>query len=206
MNLSLPEFPPGAQGHLLKRIIIAMIGSAIAEDSVNLPRDLAADLRQAGYVATPLADDRSLHAWLADHEADVLVLDFPGKDGRPIAACLSKAKPQTTSAELRPHWRIDAAQLELIPPEGNPIRLSRNESCILLAAACAKGNLVSRKALIESMGQNVVHYDERRLETLISRLRRKLASQERNDFPVRAIKGHGYLFGASLQVVEDTAA
>lgn len=198
MASCFPDSPPAVPEHVLKQIIVAMIGAA--EDSADLSRSLAANLQLAGYVAMPLADGTSLHAWLAEHEADVLVLDLPGKDGRPIAACLSKPKPRTTNASLHAHWRIDASRLELMPPDGHPIRLSHNESCILLAAASAKGQLVSRKALIESMGQNFLHYDERRLETLISRLRRKLASRNQYDFPVRAAKGQGYLFGVALQV------
>jgi DNA-binding response OmpR family regulator len=93
------------------------------------------------------------------------------------------------------------SQLELITPYGKLIPLSHNECCVLGAAANANGNMVSRKMLIEALGQDFWYYDERRLESLISRLRRKLASYAPEDFPIRGVKGQGYLFRVELQVV-----
>lgn len=98
-------------------------------------------------------------------------------------------------------WLLNATQMELIAPDGKPIPLTHNECCVLRAAAGAAGHLVSRKALIEALGQNFWHYDERRLEVLISRLRRKLANAFPDGFPVRGVKGHGYLFGVVLEEV-----
>lgn len=99
-------------------------------------------------------------------------------------------------------WQLNSSQLELITPDGRAISLSHNECCILRAIANANGKLVSRKTLIEALGHEFWHYDERRLESLISRLRRKLASYVPESFTIRGVKGQGYLFRAELQVVE----
>lgn len=100
------------------------------------------------------------------------------------------------------HWLLDSSQLNLIVPDGRQVPLSYNEWRVLRAVANADGNLVSRKVLIEALDQNFLHYDERRLESLISRLRRKLAPYAPDGFPVRGVKGQGYLFGVRLQEVE----
>ena len=95
--------------------------------------------------------------------------------------------------------------MELVAPCGQPIPLSHNEFRLLQAAAGAKGGLVSRKDLVEALGHNYWHYDERRLEALISRLRRKLATCVPEGFPVRGVKGHGYVFGVELREATEEA-
>jgi DNA-binding response OmpR family regulator len=114
---------------------------------------------------------------------------------------LSFDSHNSTRGHLQSAWALSSSQLELIAPNGNPISLSHNEFCVLKAAASAPSNLVSRKVLIEALGHKDWYYDERRLETLISRLRRKLAPHIPEGFPVRGIKGHGYLFGIDLQEI-----
>jgi len=91
--------------------------------------------------------------------------------------------------------------MELIAPNGKHIPLSHNEFCVLQAAAHAQGNLLSRKTLIEALGKNYLHFDERCLEALISRLRRKINSNVDGHFKLRGVRGHGYLFGAVLQEI-----
>ncbi|PZN73006.1 MAG: hypothetical protein DM484_23490 [Candidatus Methylumidiphilus alinenensis] len=100
-----------------------------------------------------------------------------------------------------PVWFLDASLMELIAPDGKHIPLSHNEFCVLQTAAHAQGNLLSRKTLIEALGKNYLHFDERCLEALISRLRRKLNTTIDGSFKLRGVRGHGYLFGAALQEI-----
>lgn len=109
---------------------------------------------------------------------------------------------QTLSSENNfPVWFLDASLMELIAPDGKHIPLSHNEFRVLQAAAHAQGSLLSRKTLIEALGKNYLYYDERCLEALISRLRRKLNIIRDGSFKLRGIRGHGYLFGATLQEI-----
>ena len=116
-----------------------------------------------------------------------------------INSTLSVHNPVSSNINTLPVWFLDAAQMELIAPDGNPIPLSHNEFCVLQAAARAQGNLLSRKTLIEALGKNYLHFDERCLETLISRLRRKLNTTVYGSFKLRGVRCHGYLFGMTLQ-------
>lgn len=100
-----------------------------------------------------------------------------------------------------PSWMLNVARMEVIPPNGAPIQLSYNEVCVLKAAAMSQGNLVKRKTLIEALGHKIWEYDERRLEAIISRLRRKLSACVPGRFPVRSVRGQGYLFGVSLKEI-----
>ena len=172
----------------------------IVESSADVLNDLASALQQACFFATPVPDLASLNAWLAKYKGDVLVLGLPDKSGLPIPCSMSKTKPELAHHKLT-HWLLNSSQLELIAPDGSAIPLSRDECCVLQAAVAANGKLISRKTLIEAMGHNLSYYDERRLEALVSRLRRKLSSCVPESFPVRGVRGQGYLFRMILQEV-----
>lgn len=175
---------------------------AILNQSTSLFDTPTSNLQQTDFTATTELNATNLSAWLANHGIDVLTLPPPNQHKRRFTDFINTTTPQTFNNNEQAHWKLDASQLELIPPDGNPVPLSHNECCVLRAAANAAGKLVSRKMLIEALGQDFRHYDERRLESLISRLRRKLACYDSAGFPIRGIKGQGYLFGVELLAVE----
>lgn len=173
----------------------------IVEGSADVLNDLASTLQQACSFATSVPDIASLNAWLAMYKGDVLVIGMPEKSRLPIPCSTSKTKPDIANYDASTPWLLNSSRLELIAPDGSAIPLSHDECCVLQAAATASGRLISRKTFIEAMGHNLSYYDERRLEALISRLRRKLSSRVAERFPVRAVRGQGYLFGMKLQEI-----
>ena len=179
-----------------------MIRIAILDQNSYLLDKLDFNLQQQGFAATTALDGENLSVWLAKHGIDMLVLHLPNEEEQPATTSISKTKPELLNGNEPACWHLNPSRLELITPAGRPIPLSHNECCLLGAAANANGNLVTRKMLIEALGQDFWHYDERRLESLISRLRRKLASYAPEDFSILGVKGQGYLFGVALQVVE----
>lgn len=76
------------------------------------------------------------------------------------------------------------------------IELNYNEYRLLQVVAGTQQSLVTRQQLIEGLGKDYLSFDQRCLETLISRLRKKLAPY---DFQIRAVKNYGYYFAAELQ-------
>lgn len=98
------------------------------------------------------------------------------------------------------HWTLHQRLKEIKAPCGRQMALSHSEYQVLFSAASCQPQVVSRKALIEALGAEYLQYDERRLETLISRLRKKLTGFSDHPFPIRAIKGKGYLFASKLQI------
>ncbi|MDP1771857.1 MAG: helix-turn-helix domain-containing protein [Methylobacter sp.] len=177
-----------------------MILIAILDHNTYLYEDISSNPQLTDLTATTALDGENLSAWLATHGVDMLALPLPIENKRPLT--IISTKPEKPDSHRQARWQLNSSQLELITPDGSSILLSHNECCVLRAAANANGNLVSRKMLIEALGQDFWHYDERRLESLISRLRRKLASYAPEDFSIRGVKGQGYLFGVALQVVE----
>lgn len=176
-----------------------MILIAIHDHNAYLFENISSNLQLTDFTATTVLNGENLTAWLAAQGVDVSALYLPNENERPATI---STPPDKLNSNKQARWQLISSQLELITPDGSFIHLSHNEFCILRAAANANGNLVSRKMLIEALGQNFLHYDERRLEALISRLRRKLASYAPEGFPIRGVKGQGYLFGVELQALE----
>lgn len=178
-----------------------MILIAIRDHNAYLFDNIFSNLQLTDFTATTVLDGENLSAWLTTQGIDMLALPSLNENERQIATAVS-TQPGKLNGNEQAGWRLDSSQLELIAPDGRQILLSHNECCVLRAAANANGKLVSRKMLIEALGQEFWYYDERRLESLISRLRRKLASYAPEGFPIRGVKGQGYLFRVELRVLE----
>ncbi|MDX8399646.1 MAG: winged helix-turn-helix domain-containing protein [Gallionellaceae bacterium] len=169
----------------------------IAIVDANLIDGLDRRLQQSGLSSTAIGDVSSLNSWLSEHGATVLLLNLELK--KEAVNPIRTVKTERRKANQQISWCLNSALFKLTSPSGMAISLSHNECCVLQAASSANGQLVCRKTLINALGQNVMHYDERRLEALISRLRRKLVSGVAEDFPIRGVKGRGYLFGVNLR-------
>ncbi len=80
------------------------------------------------------------------------------------------------------------------------LRLTQQEAAFIAALAETPGIAVARKRIIEAMGHDIDYYDPRRLDTLLSRLRNKLAKEGESSLPVRSIHSIGFAFAAPIRV------
>ena len=96
-------------------------------------------------------------------------------------------------------WQLNALGLCLLSPAGVNIALSRNECLLLQCLLYSAAQQASRRALIQALNEDPLHYDERRLEALVSRLRRKISQAHASPCPLKSSRNHGYLFAASLR-------
>lgn len=182
-----------------------MIHIIIVEDNnTNLFDNFAVNLQTTGYTVTPPVDNNmTLNECLSTTVSRL----YKSLDISQLNAVIHLAAQQLgidddsglfNSKAQKKGWVLNASQLELIAPDGTSIHLSHNECRLLQAVASADGNLVSRKILIEALGYDYWQYDERCLETMISRLRRKLSVYVEEGFSIRGVKGGGYLFGMDV--------
>lgn len=95
-------------------------------------------------------------------------------------------------------WVIDSQRQMLGLPDGRFLELSRNEYLVLQCLQRAPDQTASRQSLAEGLGVNYMTYDERRLEAIVSRLRRKIAAFAGREAPIRALRNKGYLFTGNL--------
>ncbi|WP_084053751.1 response regulator transcription factor [Holophaga foetida] len=94
-------------------------------------------------------------------------------------------------------WRLHADYSRLDTPSGLGIPLTDGELRVLVPLVERAGEVVSRDEILAALGQAPDYYATRRLETLLSRLRKKvLATSSDEPLPVRARHGEGYIFAA----------
>lgn len=95
-------------------------------------------------------------------------------------------------------WVLDPRHQQLIAPDGKTVELSRAECQVVACMQQAPERTASRRCLAERLGENWLTYDERRLEAIFSRLRRKILSFTGLPAPIRALRNQGYAFTAAL--------
>lgn len=95
-------------------------------------------------------------------------------------------------------WVLDPRHQHLISPDGKTVELSRAETQVMTCIQQAPERTASRRMLAEELGEEYLTYDERRLEAIFSRLRRKILSFTGLPAPIRALRNQGYAFTAAL--------
>ena len=98
-----------------------------------------------------------------------------------------------------PVWTLDIDGMKLMAPDGKVLSLSRHEFMLMQVFVHSYGGEASRRKLVEGLGKNFLNFDERRLETLVSRLRRKITAETGVSGIIRALRAEGYLFSAALK-------
>ncbi len=96
-------------------------------------------------------------------------------------------------------WILEREGMKLLGQDDIEIILTRQEYLLLQVFSKAYGGEASRKKLIEGLEKNYLDYDERRLETLVSRLRRKIADISGEKDLIRSLRTEGYLFTEPVQ-------
>ena len=90
-------------------------------------------------------------------------------------------------------WHFDAKDWCLISPMGRTVALTRTEQRVMSRLASTLGELVTREQLVAAVADDVHDYDPHRIESLIHRLRRKVADRCGEPLPLTAVHGKGYV-------------
>lgn len=177
------------------------IAIAIVENDATSLDELMSRLHQSGGATLSSTGVANLKVWLASRDPSLLLLPPSKENEQTPAFPADKPMPAMHRGKAPTCWLLDAAQQELTAPCGKVIPLTHSEFCLLRAGVNACERMVSRKTLIEALGQSPLHYNEKCLEMLISRLRSKLASATQESFSIRGVRNQGYFFGSKLQQV-----
>jgi DNA-binding response OmpR family regulator len=102
-------------------------------------------------------------------------------------------------APAMPVLRLIVSENLIITPSGQRIELTPHESLVLARLARAAGRQATRRQIIEAFGESYLGYDERRLETIVSRMRKKLEAAGLPADAVRAVRGVGYALRLPIQ-------
>ncbi len=122
------------------------------------------------------------------------------------AAVLSLARRLSSGAAtgpdqtgLREAWSLDREGWWLTAPDGSTTRLTATEFAFLDLVLERAGEPISRDELVRQIARPIPHWDSRHLDSIISRLRRKVQAESGRALPVKMIYGKGYAFTAPVK-------
>ena len=98
-------------------------------------------------------------------------------------------------------WMLDTVRWHVTEPSGLCVALTRSELNLLSAFVNKSGITINRNEIVSALGYNPDHYDMRRLEVLVRRLRNKFEKIGLTDFPLSTVYGVGYVFNSPISLL-----
>ena len=178
-----------------------------AEDGFSVCRALRAVSQIPVIMLTAVADHTDRVVGLEIGADDYLTKPF---DQRELLARVKAVLRRTaekpsvpTRSETRPvlcfaGWRLDVARRELRSMDGSLVLLSGGEFELLLAFAEHAQQVLTRDQLIDLARGESHLADDRSIDVLVSRIRRKLEPDLKNPSLIRTVRNEGYIFTSAI--------
>ncbi|WP_368210593.1 response regulator [Aeromonas sp. R4-2] len=179
------------------------------EDGLTLCRELRVKSNLPIIMLTAMGEETDRIIGLEMGADDYLAKPF---NPRELLARI-KAVMRRTQAELQPaaetltrdlrfdRWLLDVNRRELVDEDGVGLSLSTAEFDLLKVFLERPQRVLSRDQLLDlARGREAVAFD-RAIDTLVSRLRRKLERDPKNPELIKTIWGGGYMFSADVTQV-----
>ncbi|WP_312959586.1 response regulator transcription factor [Stutzerimonas nitrititolerans] len=122
-----------------------------------------------------------------------------GCDLAELSATLEALCRRLELASRQP-WRLELGPRRLHMPDGSAVALSQQDLLVLRCLMETPGENISRKQIIQTLGGDYLSYDQRRLDTQMRRLRRKVFDCGGQELPVNTLRNSGYRFYAEALV------
>lgn len=97
-------------------------------------------------------------------------------------------------------WVLDLGPRVLHAPGAPTVPLSLQDAVVLACLMRKAGENISRREIVEALGADYLAYDQRRLDSQMLRLRRRVASFSGIALPVKTVRNSGYCFYAEARV------
>lgn len=179
------------------------------EDGLTLCRELRVKSNLPIIMLTAMGEETDRIIGLEMGADDYLAKPF---NPRELLARI-KAVMRRTQAETQPaaetltrdlrfdRWLLDVNRRELVDEDGVGLSLSTAEFDLLKVFLERPQRVLSRDQLLDlARGREAVAFD-RAIDTLVSRLRRKLERDPKNPELIKTIWGGGYMFSADVMQV-----
>jgi two-component system OmpR family response regulator len=120
-----------------------------------------------------------------------------------IKAVLRRSHGQAENSREGRHltfdgWTLDTLRRELHNPDGVIVDLSGGEYDLLLTFAEAPQRVLSRDHLLDLTRNRTPSGFDRTIDVQVSRLRRKLGSEDDGEALIKTVRGAGYMFVPSV--------
>jgi DNA-binding response OmpR family regulator len=91
-------------------------------------------------------------------------------------------------------WTLDLAAHELISPGGEKVHLTTNEFRLLTIFAKSGNRIMNRDRILDLLAEREWHPDDRGIDVLVGKLRKKLDGDAAEHDFIKTIRGEGYKF------------
>lgn len=180
---------------LRDRVDLAVIDIGLpGEDGLSLVRRLAAQ----GVPTVLMTARADLDSRIEGLDAGALQYFVKPVDMQELVAGirsqLRSKRLQMGGTPVGPAWRLDKLGAKLEAPNHKNVSLTTRELEILSCLMQTPGAVISKQVLSESVGARDLEDDFHRIESALTRLRRKTLGDTGMALPVRAVFGKGLVF------------
>jgi two-component system OmpR family response regulator len=98
-------------------------------------------------------------------------------------------------------WHLDLATRELVSPDGGEVRLTTGEFDLLAAFVNNANQVLSRDRLLDLARNREAGPFDRTIDVQVGRLRRKLEPDPTKPTIIKTVRGTGYIFTPTVEVV-----
>ena len=124
-----------------------------------------------------------------------------------VRSVLRRTSPSTPDADIAPPapglrfagWRLDTQSRRLFGADGNEVPLTTGEYELLHVFAENPNKVLSRDQLLQATRNRDAAPFDRAIDMQITRLRRKIELNADKPVLIKAVRGAGYIFTASVQ-------
>lgn len=95
-------------------------------------------------------------------------------------------------------WSLDLATHELVSPAGEKVHLTTNEFRLLSIFAKSSNRVMNRDRIMELLSDREWNPDDRSIDVLVGKLRKKLGRDSTDNEFIKTIRGEGYMFAARV--------
>lgn len=117
-----------------------------------------------------------------------------------IQSLMRRLPGGTADAGSGTEWILDNVAWKLIPPEGETMKLTSTERAFLEALIESPGLPCPRDYLAALLSNRQTQFDNRHLDAVVSRLRRKIHDHTGSEQPIKSVYGVGYSFSGACRI------
>lgn len=118
-----------------------------------------------------------------------------------IRSLLRRTGGQADGAESAgDRWVLDSKSWTLTAPNQHSLTLTATEFALLTTLCEHGGDICDREELASTIARPKAHFDNRYLDAVVSRLRRKIGERTNMQAPIKVVYGVGYTFTAQAIV------
>ncbi|WP_293776097.1 response regulator transcription factor [uncultured Oxalicibacterium sp.] len=117
-----------------------------------------------------------------------------------IATLTALARRLKLSLPSPAGWQLELGPRRLLPPSAQAVPLSQQDLVVLQCLMRQAHHNVSRREIIHALGAEFLDYDLRRIDTQMSRLRRRVHEISGVSLPIKTLRNEGYCFYQAAQI------